>query len=41
MLPAARARQLSATINVQMMDGQEVFGQHGDGTPWQPQQARH
>jgi hypothetical protein len=30
MLPAAHARQLSAKINVQIMDGQEVFGQHED-----------
>jgi hypothetical protein len=27
--PVKCARQLSAKINVQTMDGQEVFGQHG------------
>src|SRR4029434_5037389 len=36
MLPAARARQLSATINVQIMDGQEGCGQPGDGPTLQP-----
>jgi|RhiMetdeSRZDD1v2_1073273.scaffolds.fasta_scaffold12554_9 hypothetical protein len=31
MLPASRAQKLSPQINVQIGDGQEVFGWHADG----------
>src|SRR5947207_3343164 len=40
MLLAYRARQLSTTINAQIVDGQEVFGRHAERTVSQPPLAR-
>jgi len=34
--PAKRIQKLSTTINVQIVDGQEVFGRHADSMPSQP-----
>ena len=41
MLPGERAQKLSPEMNVKLVGGLKVFGQHGDGTPWQPQQTGH
>ena len=41
MLPGERAQKLSTEMNVKLVGGLKVFGQHGDGTPWQPQQTGH
>jgi hypothetical protein len=31
MLPAERVQKLSTSMNVELMDGQEVFGRYADG----------
>jgi hypothetical protein len=36
MLPAPRAQKLSPSMNVELMDGQEVFGRCADGVTSQP-----
>jgi hypothetical protein len=36
MLPAERVQKLSTSMNVELIDGQEVFGRYADGVASQP-----